>query len=403
VTVEVVVVGGGPAGAITAALLARAGHEVVVLERSPTWRWRACGVFTSPAALPALERVGVPALSAAVARPIPAMRLETPRGSLVRLTYDGPTNDGEAVGLARGELDPLLLVLARDAGADVREGTGVRDVSLPAGGEAPSVTLADGTRIAARVVIGADGVRSMVARAAGVDRRSPLGPRVGLTFHIADPEAGTHAARIVVIEDGYVGLAPVPGRRLNVGIVLWGRWFDRLRLEGAVAVAREVLKRVLDPDGSHPSAEPLDPIAGASPLGGTVSRRAGAGWLVVGDAAGFIDPFTGEGLHRAIVSAELAAEVVSDRLRGRTGAIGRSTRAIDLATYDRQMRARFATKDVVSRLVQAFLARPALFEYAARRLARREAVRDTLAAVLGDLSPARLALDPRYLGALLRP
>jgi hypothetical protein len=67
------------------------------------------------------------------------------------------------------------------------------------------------------------------------------------------------------------------------------------------------------------------------------------------------------------------------------------------------MTARFAAKDAVSRIVQAFLARPTLFEYACRRLASRDGLRATLADVLGDLAPARQALDPRYLGAVLRP
>jgi flavin-dependent dehydrogenase len=126
-----------------------------------------------------------------------------------------------------------------------------------------------------------------------------------------------------------------------------------------------------------------------------VRRRAGPSWLLVGDAAGFLDPFTGEGLHRAIVSAELASEAIDAVLAGRPGA--------RLGDYDRAMRARFGAKDVVSRLVQRFLARPALFEYAARRLAARERVRETMGLVIGDVAPAARALDPRYLAALLAP
>ena len=67
------------------------------------------------------------------------------------------------------------------------------------------------------------------------------------------------------------------------------------------------------------------------------------------------------------------------------------------------MRTRFGTKDLVSRLVQGFLARPALFEYAARRLASRRDVRETMGLVIGDLAPATRALDPRSLAALLAP
>jgi flavin-dependent dehydrogenase len=195
----------------------------------------------------------------------------------------------------------------------------------------------------------------------------------------------------------------VPGGRVNIGIVLGRSWAPRLAEAGAEAVVDEIVAGIpsLEGAGGSPAdpvvwrqGERLDRVAGASPLGHRVTRRAGTGWLLVGDAAGFLDPFTGEGLHRAIVSAELGARAASAALRGNRRA---------LAAYDRQMRRRFAAKDVVSWLVQVFLERPALFEYAARRLEARTPVRETMGLVMGDLVPASRALDPRYLGALLRP
>ena len=77
--------------------------------------------------------------------------------------------------------------------------------------------------------------------------------------------------------------------------------------------------------------------------------------------------------------------------------------AAALAGYERAMTARFRSKDALSLLVQAFLARPALFDYAARRLAARDRVRETMGLVMGDLVPATRALDPRYIAGLLRP
>ncbi|MEZ0239543.1 MAG: NAD(P)/FAD-dependent oxidoreductase [Chloroflexota bacterium] len=404
------IVGGGPAGAVTAALLARAGHEVVLFERAPAWRWRACGVFTSPATITALRRIGIAEVDLArVTRPIPAMRVETRRGTSFRLTYGGTGSLADsAVGIDRSGLDPLLLEEARRAGADVREGTSVTDVELARGG--PRATAGGPARltlgndqepVATRVVVGADGLRSIVARAAGVTHRSPLGPRVALTFHLPDAQgAEVHDARMVVIDDGYVGLAPVPGDRVNVGIVLGQPWFEALRREGGAAVARRIVEGLpLDVRAPSGSAElawnVLDRVAGVAPLGHAVGRRSGPGWLVVGDAAGFLDPFTGEGLHRAIVSAELAARTIDDVLADREPQ--------GLGAYDRAMRSAFGTKDFVSRIVQGFLGYPQVFEYAARRLAARPGVRERMGRVIGDLAPAAEALDPRYLAALLWP
>ena len=397
--VEVAIVGGGPAGAVLAARLAAAGRDVLVLDRAPQWRWRACGVFASPAAVSALRASGLAETNiSAVVRPIPAMRVETPSRTSFRLTYGAERGGEPAVGFDRSSLDPMLLDLAAQHGAQVRRAMTVTDADL--GKRQLSVRTATGTtsHVAASVIVGADGLRSVIARSAGVARPVRLASRVGLSYHLEDRTGATaRDARICVIRDGYIGIAPVPGDRVNIGIVLGESWLPALRHDGAESVAGSIVEGIPttagDPGGWRLGRR-CDSIEGAWPLGHRVTKRAGPGWLLVGDAAGFLDPFTGEGLHRALVSADLAARAILA-----TGV----DRGDAFTAYDRQMRRRFMAKDVVSWLVQAFLARPAMFEYAARRVASRDAVRATMGLVMGDLVPAGRALDPRYLAALLAP
>jgi flavin-dependent dehydrogenase len=400
--IDVAIIGAGPAGSTLAAALARRGVETVVLERSTEWHWRAGGVFASPAAVAATLRAGLaPDIVETVTRQVPAMRLETAGGAVVRLTYGAETGGPPAVGFDRSRLDPALEQLARASGATVRRGVAVTSVVLDSRARRPARLEAGDEELLARIVVGADGLHSIVASAAGVARPARLAPRVGLTWHVRDPRDASRDARLIVVRDGYVGLAPVPGERSNIGIVLGPTWRRQLAEDGAAKTVRQVLD-MIPPTEDDPvrwaDAEPCERIAGASPLGGRVTRRAGPGWFLVGDAAGFLDPFTGEGLHRALVSTELAAWAVEAAL----GFEGRAAAGAAVA-YDRAMRRRFATKDAVSWLVQSFVGRPRLFEYAARRLADRPDLRATMGLVMGDLVPASRGLDPRYLVSVLRP
>ncbi len=408
--VDVAIVGAGPAGTTLAAALAARGIEVLVLEQAPAWHWRAGGVFTSPAAVRALERAGLGgATGDGLARPIPAMRLETRGGAVVRLTYGADRGGPTAVGFDRSRLDLSLEAMARDRGATIRRGSRVDAVTLDPDGGGSVQTGKESIR--AQIVVGADGSGSVVARAAGVARPARLPRRIGLTWHVMDPrQSGADAeragpdARLAVIRDGYVGLAPVPGGRLNIGIVLGPSWHGDLARDGAADTTRRALAMV-PPTADDPvawaDATPCERIAGAAPLGGRVTRRSGPGWFLVGDAAGFLDPFTGEGLHRALVSTELAVAAIRAALGPGDTDADRARAAA--AAYDRAMRRRFHSKDAVSWIVQSFLARPRLFEYAARRLADRPDLRATMGLVMGDLVPASRGLDPRFLAALLAP
>jgi flavin-dependent dehydrogenase len=128
-----------------------------------------------------------------------------------------------------------------------------------------------------------------------------------------------------------------------------------------------------------------------------VHRVSGDGFLLVGDAAGFLDPFTGEGIYRALRGAELAAAVLHEALRRG------DTRDAMLSPYRELRRAEFAAKEAVCWIIQGLLAWPALLGYALRRLEGRPSVAGILGGVLGDYRPAGDALRPAFLWSLLRP
>jgi flavin-dependent dehydrogenase len=396
----VAVVGGGPAGAATALLLARAGHEVTLFERSPQPRWRACGVYTSPDSRARLARLGLSAAGlAALLRPIAAMTVETTDGARCRLDY---RSDGGAAGVDRPALDRALLDLAHNAGVGVRQQTTVTGVEPDRDRPVLIARPPDGgpVRWRARLIVGADGPGSIVARAFGVARPVRWLRRAGITVHRSDPAALAPGvpmdARMVIGHGWYCGVAPVPRDRVNIGIVLTEGALRSALARGArpSTLVDQVIRDLPGDPEPWQSAGATDPVAVALPLAHRVARRAGPGFLLVGDAAGFIDPISGEGLHRALVSAELAATQGGGWLDGDRDA---------LARYDHEAARRFRGKDLVSWVLQAFIAQPRLLGYAVRRLESRTRERRTFGRVLADLEPPTNALDPRFLAALLRP
>ena len=399
-TADVAIIGGGPAGAALGIRLAEAGITSILIERMAAPAWRACGVFSSPLTSERLRELGLPAQRVAqLARPISALNLRTTRGVSCRIDY----RHGYARGFDRVALDRSLLERAREVGTDVRTATVWRSIDFGSGPRdytwltvSPTQARSDGDKrqLRVRVVVGADGARSSLAQHLRIHRSRFYTWRSGITFHRHDPQAAPAGAPMetdFLFGDGwYIGVAPVPGSRVNIGIVAPGPWLKD-RPEGVID---RVFEAFPNPRPSWMAAPITDEIRVAGSLMHGVERVAGDGFLLVGDATGFIDPLTGEGLHRALVSADMAAAAIRDWLGGDRHA---------LEVYDRHLRSRFLSKDIVSWILQAFLARPRLFDYALRRLGSRERERRTLTLVLTDQIRASRALDPRYLLRLLVP
>jgi len=400
--VDVAIVGGGPTDAALATRLATLGYATAVLERRPYPEWHACGVFSSPRTRARLIDLGFSGNQIAdLSRPISALALRTATGAVCRIEY----THGHACGFDRVRLDVALLDAARSAGADVRTGVVVRNVDLnteraekrlevsPVAGPGAAQTGNEAHELVARVVVGADGGSSVVSRAAGAHRIRGWLRRMGVTFHRPDLSAATEGAPMegsfFFGRGWYVGIAPVPGARVNVGMVLP---YEEAHND-PLAFADRALATVPTNEGWH-SASNTDRPAVAGRLEHHASRVAGDGWLLVGDAIGFVDPLSGEGLQRAFVSAELAADHVARMLRGDASAA---------ADYDRCVKHRFAGKNVLSWMLQLFLWQPAAFDYALRRLAARPRLREELTLVLTDQRRASTALSPPFLAQLLRP
>ena len=385
---DAIVVGSGPAGSATAAHLARAGASVAIVERARHPRPKACAEYASPKIVEELLRLGLPPdrwTGDAVA--LDGMELHV-GGRVARIRYEDRRRARTAWGVDRRSFDALLASHAAASGVDLREG--VRAIGLVVDGRrvrGVRIRATDGSTstLHAPFVIGADGSRSTVARLVGVERPVAYPRRVGLVAHYTAAEGLRDHGEMHVGDGYYVGLAPTPGDELNVGMALPldGRGSAEARFAAALDGLPEVAARLR---GSRRAG----PIRGAAPIGHRVASVAGPGWLLVGDAAGFVDPFTGEGIHRALRSARAAATAI---LAG--GDVG--------AAYRAERRRAFAAKSALTWMIQGFLAAPPLLEHAVARLSSRPAVALRLGSALGDCRPATDALTPRALLEVIGP
>jgi flavin-dependent dehydrogenase len=245
------------------------------------------------------------------------------------------------------------------------------------------------------LVVGADGLRTIVGRRLGLVRHGAWPRRVAVVMHYTDIAGlGAHG-EMHVFDDGYVGLADVGGGVTNVAIVIPGARAHAMR--GAP-------DRFADAwIGGHPTvagrfdgATRLTAPVVTGPFNQRARRASAPGVALVGDAADFFDPFTGEGIYAALRGAELLTPYAFDAVRAGTAA-----RDVALAAYDRCRRTEFAGKWAVERLVGTAVGFPRLFIRAASVLASRRDMADLFVGVTGDFVPARQVLRPRYLLRLL--
>lgn len=350
---DVTVVGAGPAGTLAAIVLARQGRRVRLFDRARFPRPKLCGDTLNPGALASLAAHLDLAPLLADGLPLRGMRISGPDGvSVVGAYPDGIMG----LSITRLRLDAWLLDQACRAGAVVDDGVAVRGPRAD-GGVIQGVVVASvaGPRAhPSRLVIACDGRASALARACHLSRTPQRPRRWALGAYLQDVDGVDAAFGEMHVRGGsYLGIAPVLGGLTNVCLVV-----PRARAAGAVGAPWDAIRAAIDGDavlrGRFTRAR-LASVAGVlGPMAVDVDCPGIAGLLLAGDAAGFVDPMTGDGLRLALDGARLAAGVAAEVLDGRLSALAAP------AVLDARRRSAFAAKWRFNRSLRALVDVPSM-------------------------------------------
>jgi geranylgeranyl reductase family protein len=377
---DVIIVGAGPAGSATATFLGRKGYRVLLVDKARFPREKVCGEFMSPEIPEVLDRLGA----------LPAVREKRPwetQGIFISSyqkfhfkldfsTYFPGRENISTLGfnMPRFIFDEILFRNAQTAGIETLEGFKVTDL-LFQGDQICGVKgvhpTGDKIELRSRMVIGAGGRNCIVAKRLHLHRGYWWLKKVALMIYFKGVRDQGKYVEMYVNPPGYCGIAPIGEDRLNVSLVVnWeaiqnrrGDLFDYF-LEGLFKnrFIREKLA----------GAQPEGHLKGVGPLAFKAKRCSWDGALLVGDSAGFIDPFTGEGIYHALRSGELAAEVVHEAFK-----VGDFSKEF-LQSYDHIRIQEFRKKFRICHVLQHILYRPWLANFVARSMARDSLVKEWL-------------------------
>jgi len=401
---QVLIVGGGPSGSSAAYFLAKSGIDVLILDRAHFPRDKTCSEYMSPQASRILEAMNaLGAVESAGAAQLSGMRVHAPNGSTIHGEFKGTHGyhgfRDRGLAVRRTILDSILLDRAREAGARVEEGTRVTDVLKDENGRVSGVVTSNGksgpVERKADLVIGADGLRSVVGRRLGLIRASRWPRRIALVTHYSGIDIGNFG-EMHVDRGGYCGVADVGNGLFNVAVVVPVSRSAEVAVDKTDFLESWIAERPKLAE-MFGGATRETPVRATGPFASSAKRAWVPGAALVGDAADFFDPFTGEGIYTALRGGELLSDFAAEALLSSN----RKTEIDALKAYEKARRKEFSGKWKVEKMVGAAIAFPALINRAARVLSHRRDMADLLVGVVGDFVPAREVLRPGYLLSLM--
>jgi 2-polyprenyl-6-methoxyphenol hydroxylase-like FAD-dependent oxidoreductase len=371
-----------------------------MIDKATFPRDKCCSEYASPETLRELHALGVlPALEQHGWTALEGTAVHAAHGARLHGRFgDAGGHPFRTTGMAlpRHALDHVLVQAATASGTTLLQGTRLIAMrTLANGTTAATLQGTDGERsIVARVMVGADGLGSRVARLAGLRRHGRL-RRIAFVAHVAGVRDMRAHAELHVTRGAYVGLNPIDAARTNVAVVVRAHEARTARGD-ATRFFHEQLARFPSVAARVATGTLVREVMVTGPFDARSRRSTTDGVALVGDAAEFFDPFTGEGIWAALAGARMLSDCLDPLLRAPDPITHRS-----LAPYRRARRRRFLGKWMVERTIGHAMRWPWLFNHAVARI-QRAGLASMMIGVTGDFVPASRLLAPGILWRLCR-
>jgi geranylgeranyl reductase family protein len=385
---DVLVVGGGPAGASTAYWLAEAGHDVLVVERKTFPRDKTCGDGLTPRAVKQLADMGLEDTVARDHHRFDGLRAVA-HGITLELAWpQHPVYPSHGYVVRRRDLDQLVADHAVKAGATLWTGAEavgpLVERGFVTGAHVKRKDTGAVEEVRARFVVVADGSNSRFGRALGTvrDRAYPQGMAIR-TYYESPMHADPWIESCLDLRDrdgnslpGYGWVFPVGDGTINVGMGLLSTFRDWKSVNTS-HLMDEWAATAPERWGITPEGRCCEPTGGRLPMGASIGPRVGPTWLAVGDAAGSVNPFNGEGIDYAYETGRLAADVLSEALTTRSG--------LALQRYETTLEDEFGLYFKVARLFAHVIGRPALMRELTRVGMRSSSLMEWVLRIMANL------------------